>query len=344
MESKFKHNLNDFFNKNYKILLLIPIIMLIASFVYMGMFFQQNGDIIKKDITLTGGTSIQVNSDTNIDNLKQALSKNFTDFSIREVSDITTGKQVAFIIETRASQEEMIPFLENYLGFKIDSSNSSIEFTGSSIGQDVYIQLILAIFFAFTFMGTVVFFIFSDKTKLKILLICISLLAPFLFIFVKVITLNQAFIITFIVLAIIMYCSIRYSIPGFAVILCGFTDLFMTLVVVNLLGIEVSTAGIVAFLMLIGYSVDTDILLTTRVLKRKGDSINHRIFGSFKTGITMTLTSISVVIIGLIITASFSDTLRQIFTILFIGLCFDIFNTWITNVLIIKWYAEKHQL
>jgi len=93
--------------------------------------------------------------------------------------------------------------------------------------------------------------------------------------------------------------------------------------------------------MLIGYSVDTDILLTTRLLKRSEGSLNQRIYGAFKTGMTMTLTSLMAVIVALLIVQSFSIVLTQIFTILSIGLIFDMFNTWVTNVSILKWYMEK---
>jgi preprotein translocase subunit SecF len=92
--------------------------------------------------------------------------------------------------------------------------------------------------------------------------------------------------------------------------------------------------------MIIGYSVDTDILLTTRLLKRK-EGINESLFGAFKTGTTMTLTSIIAVASALIAVYSFDSVLNQIFTILLIGLGFDLFNTWITNASIIKWYTEE---
>ena len=118
----------------------------------------------------------------------------------------------------------------------------------------------------------------------------------------------------------------------------------MPLAVIDLIGMKISSAGIVAFLMLIGYSVDTDILLTTRVLKRKGDSVNQAIWGAFKTGMTMTLTSLISVSIGLIIVFSFQSILNQIFTILIIGLAFDIFNTWITNTCLLKWYVERRKI
>jgi preprotein translocase subunit SecF len=115
----------------------------------------------------------------------------------------------------------------------------------------------------------------------------------------------------------------------------------LPLAVINLMGMKISSAGIVAFLMLIGYSVDTDILLTTRVLNRKQDSVNEAIWGAFKTGSMMTLTAIASVAVGLIVVYSFQSILNQIFTILIIGLIFDLFNTWITNTSLIKWYVER---
>ena len=52
----------------------------------------------------------------------------------------------------------------------------------------------------------------------------------------------------------------------------------------------------------------------------------------------MTLAAVASVAIALLISMSFSVVLSQIFTVLLIGLFFDIFNTWITNVSLIKWY------
>ena len=114
----------------------------------------------------------------------------------------------------------------------------------------------------------------------------------------------------------------------------------MTIAVIDMMGIRLSTAGIVALLMLIGYSVDVDILLTTRVVRDKEGTLNQRIYGAFKTGITMTLTAIAAAAVALITTHSLSPTLSQMFTIILIGLGFDIINCWITNASILKWYSE----
>lgn len=150
-----------------------------------------------------------------------------------------------------------------------------------------------------------------------------------------------AILVAFIFMALVVFVIFRTFVPSMAVIISAFADILMTLVLVDILGIKMSSAGIVAFLMLIGYSVDTDILLTTRILKRKDGSVNSRIHGAFKTGIKMTLTSLLAMSIALIVATTFSSVLTQIFTILVIGLGFDLLNTWVTNVSILKWYVSK---
>ena len=246
-----------------------------------------------KDISLTGGTAITINDKIDISELEIAISGKLEDFSIREIYDIVTREQQAVIIETKSDSKTAKEVLENYLGYELNGQNSSFEFTGSALSESFFKQLIIAVIFAFFFMGVVVFIIF------------------------------------------------RTLIPSLAVILAAFTDIVMTLALFNFLGFKMSTAGIVAFLMLIGYSVDTDILLTSRILKRHEGSLNERIAGAFKTGIMMTTTSLVAMTSALIVVISFSVVLTQIFTILVMGLLFDILNTWITNVSILKWYVES---
>jgi len=282
----------NFHDKYYKALLLIPVALLILSFVYISYFYTQTGDFINKDISLTGGTSVTIYDKVSAAELKQELSSKLQDVNTRAIYDIVTREQKAVILETRTDGDEARIILEDYLGYNLTSENSSFEFTGSSLSESFYKQLLIAILIAFVFMAIIVFIIF------------------------------------------------RTFIPSMAVILSAFADIIMTLAVADLLGMRMSTAGIVAFLMLIGYSVDTDILLTTRLLKRHEGSLNQRIFGAFKTGMTMTLTSLAAVIVCLFIVRSFSIVLTQIFTILTIGLLFDIINTWITNVSVLKWYVK----
>jgi preprotein translocase subunit SecF len=151
-----------------------------------------------------------------------------------------------------------------------------------------------------------------------------------------------AIIVAFLFMAIVVFLYFRILMPSIIVVLCAFSDIVCTIAMVNILGFKVSTAGIAAFLMLIGYSVDTDILLTTRLLRRKEGSAFERTIGAAKTGLTMTLTSAAAVIVVLIL--SKSEVLNQIMTILLIGLIFDIVNTWVTNVGLLRYYMERKHI
>jgi preprotein translocase subunit SecF len=334
-------NFEPWYNKNYKKLLIIPAIILALSLIYIGIFYLQTGDIIHKDVSLTGGTTITIQTSISQEILKEALSKTISDFEIKTVSN-NAGIQKQLIVIVGESEKETLEItLEDFLGYNLTTENNvSKETTSSSLSADFYKQLIVAVLLAFFWMAAVVFLIFSKGKKLKFWTIVLNILLGF-FMGNYFLTINPIIsAIIFATLAILLITIyIKNSVPAFAVMLSAFSNIIMTLAIVDLVGMKVSTAGIVAFLMLIGYSVDTDILLTTRLLK-KHKSTNAALLGAFKTGTTMTITSIIAVAVALILVFSFESVLNQIFTILLIGLSFDLFNTWITNASIIKWHIE----
>jgi preprotein translocase subunit SecF len=339
VEQPQEHHHKSRYDKLYKILILIPLLFTIVCAVYMVNFYKTNHDFIHKDISLKGGTSITIYTQTDIKNLSTYLSNEFSDFTIREISDLRTGKQEAIMIEVSDSPEIIKASLEKYLNTTLDNSNSSIEFTGSSIGTGFYKQALFSILLSFSLMGMVIFLIFAKGLKLKFLVILLATLPLILFMSgISIDTLFYFLIVDLIICGIIYF---RFNMPSFFVILCAFIDIFMTLSIINFLGIKVSTAGIIALLMLIGYSVDSDILLTSRVLRSQEGTVNERIKSAFKTGMTMTMTTFAAVVICLIVTQNFSPALKQIFTILTIGLVLDVINTWITNASLIKYYMER---
>jgi len=148
-----------------------------------------------------------------------------------------------------------------------------------------------------------------------------------------------AMILAFIFMGIVVLITFRVLAPSLAVIAAAASDIIVTLAIVNMLGISMSTAGIAAFLMLIGYSVDTDILLSTKVLKQKKGKVMDRVYSSMKTGMTMTITTLGAVSVALFVATS--DTIIQIMTILIIGLLVDIIMTYIQNVAILRIYLER---
>ena len=296
---KKAYNLEEIYNKHYKKLLLIPFLLLLFSLIVIGAKVATTGDFISKDVSLKGGVTItvpvEIEVNTGVLQSKVSSDLGSYDVSVSSISD--KGKQIAILISSDidGTDEEQFNLLLSSLGKNLETDlekgSYSVEIIGSSLGASFFREILIAILFAFLFMGLVVFVYF------------------------------------------------RTFVPSIAVILAAFSDIVITIAFVNILGIKVSTAGIAAFLMLIGYSVDTDIMLSTRVLKRKEGSVFHRIKGAFDTGIVMTTTTIAALTLALIFTQS--DVIRQIMTILLIGLGADIINTWLQNAGILRYYMER---
>ena len=292
-EEKKKVSFGEWHDQYYKLLLLIPIALLLFGLVYEYNFYNQNNDFIKRDISLTGGTSVTINEPIDAKTIKNDLSEKLEEIDAREIYDIVSRKQKAVLITTKSESDLTKSVLEEYLGYELTEENSSIEFTGASLSSDFYRQLITAL------------------------------------------------LISFVLICIVIFIMFRTFIPSIAVIFAIFADIVMPLALINFIGVKLSAAGIAAFLMLVGYSVDTDILLTSRALKTREGSLNSRIFKAFKTGSLMTLTALAAVLPAFFIVTGLPDSFRQIFLILAIGLFADLVNTWLTNASIIKWYCTK---
>lgn len=145
--------------------------------------------------------------------------------------------------------------------------------------------------------------------------------------------------VAFILMMVVVLCFYRTFIPSIAVVLAAFSCMLATVATYNVLGFTMSSAGIAALLMLIGFSVDTDMLLTSRVLRRKEGTTMDHVYSALKTGLTETGTVLAAVAVGLFV--SQSSTIREVMTVLFIGLWFDMPMTWIQNVAILRKYMER---
>jgi preprotein translocase subunit SecF len=115
----------------------------------------------------------------------------------------------------------------------------------------------------------------------------------------------------------------------------------------NVFGVELTFGTLAALLMLIGYSVDTDILLTTKVLGER-KYLEKKIASCRATGLTMTVTAI-VAFLVLWAVSSFSyliglsniPVLASIAVVMIFGLSADIIFTWLFNAGLLKWYMES---
>jgi preprotein translocase subunit SecF len=150
-----------------------------------------------------------------------------------------------------------------------------------------------------------------------------------------------ALLFSFIGMAIVVFIAFRTFIPSIAVVSCAFIDMVGTAAGMTIVGIPLTLPTTAALLMLIGYSVDSDILLTMRVLKRQG-KLEDKLAGAFHTGIIMTSTTL-VAVLSLWVVSGLGqiEIIHDMAAVLLIGLALDIMNTWITNATLLKWYAEK---
>jgi preprotein translocase subunit SecF len=158
----------------------------------------------------------------------------------------------------------------------------------------------------------------------------------------------KAVIYAFLGMAVLVFIIFRSVVPSSAVVLSAFSDIVIAATLMDLLGIALSLGTVAALLMLIGYSIDSDILLTTRLLKRRGN-MDEKLKGAMKTGLTMTTTTLAAIFVLFLVStfaqyvSSFSriDIISDISVVLLLGLATDLMNTWMLNTGILKWYLGR---
>jgi preprotein translocase subunit SecF len=144
--------------------------------------------------------------------------------------------------------------------------------------------------------------------------------------------------VAFVGMAIMIFILFRSPIPCLAVVLSAFSDIVVPVAIMNLVGIKLSLGTVAALLMLIGYSVDSDVLLTNQVLRRRG-AFYESTYRAMRTGVTMTLTSLSAMTVMAIVATFFGvDLLAAVGTVLALGLATDLMNTYLFNVGLLRWY------
>lgn len=148
----------------------------------------------------------------------------------------------------------------------------------------------------------------------------------------------KAIISAFVGMSIIVFLVFRTPIPSAAVVLSAASDIGITVALMSLFGVKLTLGTIAALLMVIGYSVDSDILLTTRLVKRKGE-LSEKVKSAMKTGLTMTLTTLSAMAVLYVV--SQHETLDSIAIVLVFALVVDLMNTWMLNTGILMWFIGR---
>lgn len=294
-----RSRIKQIYESHYKKLLLIPLIMLLLALLQIGYQIASTGDFVDKGITLKGGVSVFVSTEEGIDTA--GLERELR--AAMPQDDVSVRSLITTGRGSGFIVEANIDIADRE---KVDSLiGQIIKASGMELSKDDY---------SVEGIGSSLGQSFFREALIAI-------------------------IVAFTFMGIVVFIYFRTFIPSMAVILAAFSDMVVTLAVINLLGVKLSTAGIAAFLMLIGYSVDTDILLSTKVLRRRQGTLIERVYSAMRTGLTMNLSTMAAVAIAMAV--SDSEVIRQIMLIIFIGLVADIINTWIQNAGILMWYTER---
>lgn len=152
-----------------------------------------------------------------------------------------------------------------------------------------------------------------------------------------------AFLFAFTIMSLVIFVAFKDVIPSLAVIFAALSDIIFAAAGMVVFQIPLTLGSLAALLMLLGYSVDTDIVLSTRVLKRTRGALKERIWSSVKTGITMSSGGIAGFTLLYIVSTAIAgpSELSNIAAVMVIGLLADIPFTWFGNAIVLKKYVNN---
>jgi len=296
------NKLKSIYQRKYKKLMLIPICILLFSVLILGAYKINTGEFIGKDVTLSGGTAITIPADQSID---KVLAKSALETELGVSVNIKELRSIGTAQTVgyvfEVSSKGAEQFDEKTLIPAIEKA-ASISIKSGDYSVEEMSPALGAAFWQSTI---------------------------------------KAILLAFIFMAIVVFYYFRNLLVSGAIVLSVVVDLLGTLALMNIFGIRLSTAGVAALLMLIGYSVDTDILLSTRVLKRSEGTVLERIYKAMKTGFTMEATTFAVLAVMYIITTAV--ILKQIALILMLSIVIDTSSTWLMNAGLLRLYLKKKE-
>ena len=155
-------------------------------------------------------------------------------------------------------------------------------------------------------------------------------------------TVEQIIIIAFILISIVILLIFRSIVPSFAIVFGAANDMIVALGAMALFKIPLGVTSIAGLLMLLGYSIDTDVLVGIRILKRREGTPEERAYSSMKTGLTMTTAAIlSFAVLFAVSLIEYVPTYYEIAGVVLFGLLGDIITTWFGNASMLLLYARR---
>lgn len=348
--------------KNYKKLMIFPLIMVIACLI---LIFISPG--VQKGIDLKGGNQLIIRYDgkaVDHSSLENNLKEKFgvSEISIRETTGPTsTGLIIEYSnspeIDNAKSEKSLMDFTNTALvdlktrtkvlltpllskGYVSQKEIDEIDSFNNKDDLKAYLNEIL-ILANNNFNNAIVNHVKSELSlgedaRIQTREISATLGSDFIRSSIKV------GIIAFVLLSFVIFLFFRQLIPSGLIILAASFDILAGLAGMAILGLPLSLTTIPTLLMLVGYSVDTDILLSTKLLKNRTDDVFTATNKSMTTGMTMTVTTIVTVLVMVIVSYFMQmAVILEIASILLFGLIGDIISTWFFNAPALITYVQR---
>jgi len=341
---------SKFYSGNYKMYLIVPVILFLICFALIF------GVGVKKGIDLSGGTllTIYTTQELSSNDVKSYLETNFNleevsvtfsqgvesnrlDIQYLQEKNMSALKEEISNLKNIDDQVLAVTSIKNYLSNKNFDLTlvSNNEYKSWTEALDLYLnneknKNINSILDSL-----------SSKFNLDVSDLAIKEISPTLSqsFYTKAIWVSLAAIIGII---IVVFLAFREFIPSLAIVLCAILDVLGGLAGMAVFGIPLSLVTIPALLMLLGYSIDTDVMLTTKLIKRKEGHPKDRASDSMRTGVAMTTTTLGALIVMLIFSWLYNvSVFFDIALVLIFGLVIDLLATWLMNGPILLWYVES---
>ena len=242
------------------------------------------------------------------------------DLFLKDV-DLKGGTSLTLIFNTTISTEEIEPiFKERLKTFTLSSSKTLEGYTSINILTEESINASEIINFlnsknfypsdySIQFVGPELGNIFFSQITTLLLIAYVFLFITNLFIY-------------------------KNPVVGATIILSSLTNIIAVFGIMNLLNQKFSFAGFSSLLMLIAFAIDTNVILTTKVLSAPKEEFYEQYKKALITGITINFDLIISMLIVLYLTNS--SLLMNIAQVQIIGFTADIVNAWILNAALIE--------
>ena len=138
-----EEKIEQFYDKNYKKLMIIPALILLLSLSFLTYNYFSNGEIIKRDVEIKGGIELTIDKPgLTAQEVESVLSTKYEDFSVRELSDFSSTKSLGVTIKlSNVDESELKSILSSKLSFTEDQYNTRI--INAAFASSFYRSLII---------------------------------------------------------------------------------------------------------------------------------------------------------------------------------------------------------